>query len=318
MKAVKIYNEVNRFVIDWSINSLCTYHCSYCPDDLHRGVNFIKSKAEDYDIVKNFLEKLAQQLKGKSVHIFLNGGEPTIHPCLELIIDFCNNMGWCLYVNTNGSRSLEWWRDYAHKIYKVTISYHPETADEEIFDKIEYIKTRTNLGVFVLMYPPLWQKSVDAFNRLISVSDLTLEPSRVFNRQNDRNEQSYNYSDDQLEWLTRHSGMGIRGGSFAPPGNNYFGKTFIQYDAGVVDTLDEVEYVNALKNQFSGWECDMGLTHIMINPRGEIKKSACKQAKTIGTIANFQGLVLDDQPEICRVKYCMCTLDVLISKRTYA
>lgn len=156
MNAVKIFNDVNRFVIDWSINSLCTYHCSYCPDDLHRGVNYIKNKTEDHIVVKNFLEKLSEQLKDKSVHIFLNGGEPTIHSCLELIVDFCNSNGWCLYVNTNGSRSLDWWKEYAHKIYKVTISYHPESADEEIFDKIEFIKTQTNLGVFVLMYPPLW------------------------------------------------------------------------------------------------------------------------------------------------------------------
>ena len=73
------------------------------------------------------------------------------------------------------------------------------------------------------------------------------------------------------------------------------------------------EYVNNLKNMFTGWECTMGINHILVDPYGNIRKSACKQAKVIGNIVNFKGLP-EMVPEICTIKYCTCTNDVLIPK----
>jgi MoaA/NifB/PqqE/SkfB family radical SAM enzyme len=75
MLPIKIFNDTDRFVIDWTLNSLCTYHCSYCHPSLHRGVNVLKSKNEDPEIMKSFLIKLSEQLDGRNVHIFLNGGD---------------------------------------------------------------------------------------------------------------------------------------------------------------------------------------------------------------------------------------------------
>jgi organic radical activating enzyme len=313
MNPVKIYNDVNRFVLDWTINSLCTYHCSYCPETLHRGVNVLKNKLEDPKIIKEFLIKLSDQLNGRSVHIFLNGGEPTISPSLETIIEFCNEKGWCLYVNTNGSRSLDWWKEYAKKIYKVTISYHPESVDDGIFEKVEYIGTQTNVGVFTLMFPPLWSKSQTAFERFKTFKDITLEPSRVFKREIHQSDASYEYNTEQLTWLEANSGLGIKGAGFPPPVNNYYGENSIEFDNGHVEHLDEVEYVNNLKNIFTGWECTMGINHILLDPYGNIRKSACNQAKVIGHIVDFKGLP-EMTPEICKIKYCTCTNDVLIPK----
>jgi MoaA/NifB/PqqE/SkfB family radical SAM enzyme len=310
MIPIKIFNDTNRFVVDWTLNTLCTYHCSYCPDMLHRGVNVFKSKQEDPIIIHNFLTNLADKLKGRSVHIFLNGGEPTISPSLETIIDFCNEKKWCLYVNTNGSRSLDWWKDYAKKIYKVTISYHPESVDDSIFEKVEYIGTQTNVGVFTLMYPPFWDKSVTAFERFKSVPDITLEPSRVFKRDELAHDKSYEYSAEQLAWLEVNSGLGIRGTSFAPDEHNYYGQTFIEYSNGEIEKFDEVECVNNLKNIFTGWTCTMGSNHIYIDPFGTIKHSACNQARSLGNFENFDFA----EPQICQVKYCTCTNDVLIPK----
>jgi hypothetical protein len=211
-------------------------------------------------------------------------------------------------------QSIDWWKEYAKKIYKVTISYHPETVDDSIFEKVEYIGTQTNVGVFTLMYPPYWDKSQSAFERFKTFNDITLEPSRVFKRESHESDASYEYSEEQLKWLEDHSGLGIRGTGFPPPENNYYGQNFIEFDNGQVEHLDEVEYVNNLKNTFLGWECTMGINHILIDAYGNIRKSACNQANTnIGNIVDFQGLPTFS-PEICKVKYCTCTNDVLIPK----
>ena len=310
---MRIYNDTNRFTIDWTLNTLCTYHCSYCHPSLHRGTNILRSKTEDPVIIKNFLTKLRSQLTGRSVHIYINGGEPTISPSLETIIDFCAESGWCAYVNTNGSRSMEWWQEYAKKIYKVTISYHPETViDSEIFEKVEYISTQTNVGVFTLMYPPLWDKAVNAYETFKAMDKVTIAPSRVFKRDELTHDASYEYTDQQLEWLKANSEVIFRDNDYPPPANNYFGTTFIEVD-GIVSKLDEVEFTNNRKNSFVGWDCNMGVDHIFIRPSGEIIQSACQQAKHIATIFNFESLSKSSTK--CHTQWCMCTADVLITKQ---
>lgn len=309
---MKIYNDVKRFTIDWTLNTLCTYHCSYCHPSLHRGTNILRSKTEDPAIIKNFLTKLRDQLAGRSVHIYINGGEPTISPSLETIIDFCAESNWCAYVNTNGSRSLEWWQEYSKKIFKVTISYHPETVvDEEIFEKVEYIGTQTNVGVFTLMYPPLWDKAQNAYETFKAMDKVTIAPSRVFKRDEHAHDLSYEYNEQQLAWLKENSDVIFKNNDFPPPGNNYYGETWIE-DNGHIEKLDEVEFTNNRKNTFVDWKCNMGVDHIFIRPTGEILQSACRQAKKIATIFDFEKLMTE--PSVCKTQWCMCTADVLIPK----
>jgi len=311
---MKIYNDARRFVVDWTLNSLCTYHCSYCPPNLHRGVNFIKNKNEDPELIHKFLTALKQQVQNRPVHIFINGGEPTISPSLETILDFCYEHQWCAYVNTNGSRSLDWWKEYAKKAFKITISYHPETViDEEIFEKVEYIGTQTNVGVFTLMYPPLWDKALNAYYKFKDMPRVTIAPSRVFKRDdNDKVEVSYEYSQEQLDWLDKNSTTIYKHNNFPPPKNNSFGQNYFEDNLGNVSKFDEVEFVNKRQNGFMGWQCNMGIDHISITSYGDILESACRQAKRIAHISDFKEL--NKSPTICKTWWCMCTSDVMIPK----
>jgi organic radical activating enzyme len=309
----KIFNNANRFIIDWTLNSLCTYHCSYCPPLLHRGNNEIYDKDTDKEIVINFLNKLYQQVKDKNVHMFINGGEPTISHNLEPILDFCHEHGWCTYLSTNCSRSLNWWEQYASKIFKVTVSYHPEFVTDDIYEKMAYIGTQTNIGVFTLMYPPLWDKSVNAYNRFQKIENVTLSASRVFKRDTNDFSDSYTYSPEQLKWLEENSHVRYSSTHFPPINDNTFGQTFIDIN-GVSESLNEVEYVNNRKNSFIGWECNMGVDHISIDPFGFIKQSACKQAKTISALKDFTKLPTNSDK--CQTEWCMCTSDVMIPKWT--
>lgn len=310
---MKIYNDANRFVVDWTLNSLCTYHCSYCPTNLHRGNNFIYSREQDPEIILGFLNKLYSQVQHRSVHVFINGGEPTISPSLETILDFCYEKNWCAYINTNGSRSMDWWQQYAKKAFKVTISYHPETVvDEEIFEKVAYISTQTNVGVFTLMYPPLWDKSLNAYYRFKDMPRVTIAPSRVFRREKENKvDVSYSYNEEQLKWLDENSQTIFKENDFPPTESNRYGTTYYDDEASV-SVLDEVECVNKRQNSFVGWQCNMGVDHISITSYGDILQSACPQAQRIADISSFE--TLNSSPTTCRTKWCMCTADVLIPK----
>ena len=312
-KHIRIYNDMNRFTIDWTLNTLCTYKCSYCTPQLYAGKNFLYSKEEDPILMKEFLEKLKHDLGNRrSVHMFLNGGEPTISPSIETILDFCNDNDWSAYVNTNGSRSMEWWREYARKAFKITISYHPESVDDEIFDKVAYIGTQTNVGVYVLMYPPYWDKAMAAYERFAK-SDLTLGVSRVFKRNEQKPSVSYEYTDEQLAWMDKNS-LRFSSGFRDYNEHNAYGRTLVQYDDGSEEILNEVEFTNNLKNSFTGWSCNMGMDHIFIDSFGRIKTATCPKAPLVAnSIKEYNGLLKN--PIICPEQYCMCTLDVQIPKQ---
>jgi organic radical activating enzyme len=313
MKPIKIYNDSNRLTIDWTLNTLCTYHCSYCPPMLHRGTNIFKDKDKDKEIVLNFLNKLKAQAGDRGVHIFINGGEPTISPVFETLIDFINDAGWYAYVNTNGSRSLDWWEQYAHKIFKVTVSYHPETViDEEIFDKVAYIGTQTNVGVFTLMYPPLWDKSLNAYHKFAAMDNVTLGASRVFKRDSLQADSSYEYDTEQLAWLEKHSNVVFKGGVKSFAQDKQYGNTFAIYEDDSTNPVDEVDFVNNRKNNFIGWNCRMGADHLFINSNWLIRQAACSHAGFMGTIEDFTGL--NTTSTVCKDQWCMCTADVLITK----
>lgn len=316
MKPVKIFNNVNRFTIDWTLNALCTYKCSYCHPTLYAGNNYLYNKRDDPYIVKEFLKKLKSDLSNRSVHIFINGGEPTISPSIETILDFCNDNNWAAYINTNGSRSMEWWKEYAHKAFKITISYHPESLDEEIFDKVAFINTQTNVGVFTLMYPPLWQKAYDAYYKFAAMK-ITLATSRVFKRDLLKFDESYEYTQEQLDWMNNNPVK------FSPmvkryPNGNHWGETLIEYrDEYSIDHVfeyDEVEFVNSRKNKFVGWKCNMGVDHLFIDQEGSIWTSTCKQREMlVSDIKSYNGF--KQSPYICKTEWCMCTLDTIIPKQ---
>jgi organic radical activating enzyme len=149
MKPIEIYDKNNVLVINWTLNSICTYHCTYCPDLLHRGTNTIIDKLQDRTILENFLSNLKNEVGDRPVHIFLNGVEPTISPHFEFLCDKFNEYNWYCHVNTNGTRSMAWWIEHAPKLYKVTLSYHPEWDNTDIFEKMDAVGKLTNTGVFV-------------------------------------------------------------------------------------------------------------------------------------------------------------------------
>ena len=271
------------------------------------------SKEGDPGIVRKFLGDLLSQIGNRNVHIFLNGGEPTIAPAFDTIIDFGFQAGWKVYVNTNCSRSMRYWRENVHKIFGVNISYHPEEAPDTIVDKIKFMQDKTNLSVFVLMHPPMWDKSYNMYNTLLGFKDVNLAASRVFKRDiinNMGKEESYFYNEEQEAWLFNHSSISLAENIFKTTG---FGETIYENN-GEKEIINEVEWVNKRRNSFKGWHCNIGLDYIKIHWSGEIIPATCYtgREKKISTIKEFKSLPKNNL--VCQDNLCMCTAEVLVPK----
>jgi organic radical activating enzyme len=313
MKPIEIYDKNNVLVINWTLNSICTYHCTYCPDLLHRGTNTIINKVEDRAILENFLSKLKEEVKDRPVHIFLNGGEPTISPHFEFLCDKFNEYNWHCHVNTNGTRSLAWWQEYAPKLYKVTLSYHPEWDNTDIFEKMDAIGKVTNAGVFVLMWPPLWDKCVEVYNKFKIMDSMAHTGfTRVFKKDQLEQDTSYEYTEQQLAWFEKETPVN-KAFPFNLSQGRGFGQTFIKYDNGQEEPLDDQYLLNNRLNKFFNWTCNIGADCLYISFFGDITGASCSQGQNLGTLKDFKGL--SKTPVVCKQAWCSCALETNISKK---
>lgn len=125
----------------WMITDWCNYNCSYC---CSKG--FLVDKFDRKQYRKGLIVPF--QLRNIDVDfvIDLAGGEPTVHPYLNRILEDLVGNDKCLRVNinTNLSRSLK----YFHNIfdhYKITISasYHAEHHSEQFIEKCIALKDKS-------------------------------------------------------------------------------------------------------------------------------------------------------------------------------
>lgn len=312
MIPIKIYDKNNVLIVNWTLNSICTYHCSYCPDLLHRGTNTIIDKTKDRKILESFLYKLKDQVNDRPVHIFLNGGEPTINPHFEFLCDTFKKYGWFCHVNTNGSRSLSWWLEHAPKLYKITLSFHPEWENKDIYEKMEGIGKITNAGVFVLMWPPLWDRCVEAFEKFKAIDSMAhVGFTRVFKKDKLEQDTSYDYTEKQLDWFEKEQALN-KPFRFSLPEGSAFGETYLQFNNGNEMRLDDQYLLNNRLNKFYNWKCNIGIDSLHINYDGVIQKASCRQGGNLGTIENFKGLA--SEPVRCKQIWCSCTLETNITK----
>lgn len=313
MKPIEIFDKNNVLVINWTLNSICTYHCTYCPDSLHRGTNTIIAKGQDRKILENFLLQLKDEVKDRPVHVFLNGGEPTINPHFAFLCDKFSEYGWYCHVNTNGSRSLSWWLEQAPKLYKVTLSYHPEWGNEDIFRKMESIGRITNAGVFILMWPPLWEKCVEAYHKFKTIDSMAhVGFTRVFKKDQHEQDTSYEYTEQQLLWFEKENPLN-KPFPFQITEGKGFGGTYIKYNNGVEKKLDDQYLLNNRLNRFFNWTCNIGKDCLYISFAGKIRGASCGQGQDLGTIENFKGLA--KTPIICKQIWCSCALETNIAKK---
>ncbi|MAF36178.1 hypothetical protein CL622_03615 [archaeon] len=128
VKQYDIKHKIQRLYIHWDVSTQCNFHCTYC--------YAIESYGKEWgSIDKWFKQKLIINNIGRaSLPVFLGllGGEPTLHPHYDELIDNCysaikKHKDGRLYVTTNGSRGNGFFED--HKFYNqmyFLFSFHPE------------------------------------------------------------------------------------------------------------------------------------------------------------------------------------------------
>jgi len=159
-------NQAKVVKIEWNMGKRCNFNCSYCDEWTHDN----SSPHMSFEVAKRTIDKIIDKLPGRKFKMNLTGGEPTVNPEFERILDYMYENGVHVGVTTNGSRTFEFYKRNLHKLDSIIFSYHMEyhkrkVLPESIVDLYKYSQTldkHVHLHVHMMMLPTTFDEADSA------------------------------------------------------------------------------------------------------------------------------------------------------------
>lgn len=326
MKLIEISNDLEDYLyITYNLTTTCNFKCSYCWPEAHDG----KYRFPDIEIVSKNFSHLLSQYNKKNVRITLSGGEPTLWPELGQFVKYLHdNHKVRITINTNGSRTLRWWQEYADYFDDIQISVHNEFVDIEHTKKvldIIYNRQITMTAAQVLMDPSNWDKSVKNVKSLVDHPTPWLVKLMTLTKP--ESGEIMEYSEDQLLFLKNKIQK-------RPP-KEYVDLMFktgkiieddsvngtMRFSDGNIQILNIHDILKNKANRFKGWFCDIGKERLGIDPSGFLSGNCGEQIfknhfnlHRPDFVEKF-SLDTTDLEIVCGKSFCDCTSDIRVSKR---
>lgn len=335
MKPIAIVNQdyAEYLHISYSFTNTCNYDCNYCFPPSKAGTY----RFPDYDLlIKNMDHLLGiyrTHFNKKIIRMNIVGGEPTLWPQLGEFVQWCHDKYQCrVTMSSNGSRTLRWWAEYAKYFDDIQISVHHEYADlKHIKDVLDLIYADGNImtAAQVMMDPLAWDKCNNILEDLINHPVPWLVKSRLVmdieekNIREEYSEEQLNFLEDKVkrlppaEYIERMRALGkIQ--------NSEKANAVIKFNNGTEKQYNTFEVWKNQWHKFYGWECNLGVDRVTIQPTGDIVGS-CTARYLFNTDEVFsiqdKDFVSKFTPEIvkpltCREIFCSgCSSDIRLTKR---
>ena len=143
-KITSAWPHQDQIKVEWNLGKRCNYDCSYCPSEIHD--NF----SPHTDI--NLLEKTVDQLCeiGKPLRLSFTGGEPSVHPDFEDLLEYCKRKSiFWINLTTNGTRPSSWYINNEMFFNHIVFSLHFEYDWQRVVRTINEFYDRTEIDFFV-------------------------------------------------------------------------------------------------------------------------------------------------------------------------
>lgn len=285
------------FLVSWTLSNKCNYRCSYCPSMLHDG----SSGWPDKDVVFDFIKKF--KLPNKEICYRMTGGEPTYWKHFLDFAKLVKSQGHYFSFITNGSQTVDYYKEISQYSDGIIISYHPDYAD------IQHIAAVANavacpVALNLMLVPELFSEQVSAAERLYALTDtLAIWPKVVLDKTSAdhiTNEVS-DYTEDQKAIIKSWPYFRKLDDSKLHRGDLLLDNNPINANQLIVNKL----------NNHRGWTCWAGLHMIKIDMFGNIFRSECEQGGPIGTLTDY---TLPSDTITCAKDVCACLSDIYLRK----
>lgn len=305
--------------IEHMLGNICNYKCHYC----FPGSNTGDIKWPNFEIVKNNMHLLLNEYKKNGKNKFtINylGGEPTLwHHLPNLLRDLRKDFDIYSSITTNASRKTKWWAENADVFDKVFISVHRE------FSSISHIVEVADL---------LYEKNVIcSVNVMMDHNDFDTCEKMVEDLKKSKHKwpiQAKLVHLDGIVDYTEYQKKYIENNPKRWPNWFWFIKNRKE---AVLKRRTQIKVNNTWKkvpnnyfmlngiNHFKGWECNLGIDHLYINPYGNLTGTCGHKIWNNDDYFNLYDnelhnkLNIDFQPVICKSNDCLCQAEVCIAKK---
>lgn len=291
------WGHQNSIHVEWNIGKRCNLDCAYCPAEIHD--NF--SPHTNLDTMVNTIYELEKI--GKPIRLSLTGGEPTVHPKIEKIIECAKARLQWISVTTNGLRLSEWYVKQPVDQWVFSLHFdneHSRRAAENIvyYSQLLDMHSKDTKFQVNLMCHHEHMDKVRQAAQLLEGHNIPYVCRRI--RWTDAEDRDYfddmRYKEKDLAWILDK-------------------KSTVKANC-VVNDKDLIHANDVIKhklNAFEGWTCNAGLESLMINWDGNVHRATCRVGDSLGNIydGTFESPVA---PVICTRKWCTCVADIPLTK----
>jgi organic radical activating enzyme len=301
--------------LTWIINNICNRACDYCPSSLHDGQN--------HHYEWQHAERFVTELQGRHdrIHVTISGGEPTMSPWLEDLVDLLRARNNTVGITSNGARTLRYYRQLAPKLRYICLSYHPDPEDPDFLAKALESSRHCLTKINVMMPADHWAQALEFYQQLSQHPSLTYEPVRITEwHPHAHGQASRAYTPEQLAWFEQNKGRGATRDLCDLYEQQQSTPTPLQSQMELangtgVAYMDPTYLINTDQNHFAGWRCSQGLESLFVQYTGQIGAANCGQNRNLGWIQHFELIQWPTAPVVCREQTCICSSDIYITKR---
>lgn len=319
----------NEFNIQMTLLNKCNYSCRYCPPKLNSGSTPLISTETYLRFFKDLLIDNPEIMQYEKRFAGFTGGEPSLHPGIEAIIDFFRDNDFNVSFDTNGSAKMDFWERNLSKINMTNLSVHLRYANfKHLLNIVKLgVEKQAVVKVAILMDPEYWDRAheVIAFFKENNVPIMEYK-SLIFRNDNDAASRKQGqtpgnflaaYTDKQLEWIKNNPPY-YNNLALTKVNPNYQTRNaHIVYEDGTREKFLGQHVQSQELNKFSGFKCLAGRDCISIRWDGSVRGAHCG-IKDIG----FGSLVLNpdlriklaQKPVTCTLAKCSCISDMRIRK----
>jgi organic radical activating enzyme len=186
--------------IAWDLGRRCNYNCSYCPISVHNNFETHKSLDSLLLAEKNINDHWRYDERIKWT---FTGGEPTTNKDLIPFLQFLYNKGDALHVQTNGSRTT----DYYKKLFEISsigISVHLEFADSnhilKLTEELSKIENNEVLEIRIMLKQGMLKDVKELYDNLKIYKNHRINVN-VDLLHNMEDKTITAYQEKELEWL---------------------------------------------------------------------------------------------------------------------
>ena len=316
----------SHILFDWVVGNTCNYSCTYCNPSNYDG----SSPWPTLDVFKNFATVATNYYNsiGRSIRFNLLGGEMSVWKdfpeALQILkeLDSRNVVQW----QTNGARSLRWWKKNAYLFDSVLISYHAEESDYKHITEVINILNEgggIDVGLNIMVYPPLADTCFEAAEYIMNNTPWTFGfGMKALQRQLGIDPETFVYEPEILKRMEHYEKLMYmedsprRKPKHLPPRgfpepmywvNKTTGKRVLIPDVSAL-TIDGT-------NTWKGWDCNIGIDKINITDNGKVTSgSSCNHDIHHGNIRFPHKITFPSQPVVCRYDWCPCGSDMAVTK----